>query len=130
MTTWLRARPTRRVERTIAERPLLHACCGEDPFGDVRLDKAITQAVTVCGDVRQLPFRRNTFAAAFCDFPWEAPFKGSIAMAMRELLRIAPVVYVLSPWVWGSRFARLDRIDVCWQPGVTQALLFTRYVRR
>lgn len=127
-TRWLRAVPGWRMEVQIPERPLLHACSGGQTFiGDVTLD-AYTWA-DVRGDVRRLPFRDDAFAAAFMDPPWTAAWKVSVSQAMKELLRVAPVVYTLSPWIYGSVRADVDKVWVAVQTGIVSSLLFVRYTR-
>ncbi len=100
---WLKANPQRRIEETIVERPLLHACCGKHTgFGTITLDSDREMKPMVLGDITFLPFRDNVFAAAYMDCPWTAAWKKNIAQAMKELLRVAPIVYVMSPWTYGA----------------------------
>ena len=131
MPTWLKATPQTRIEHTISERPLLHACSGQDKlFGDVTIDIDPRMQPDVVADItRKIPYPDNSFAAAFADFPWTAAFKKKVANAMKELLRVAPVVYTISPWTYGSSICTLEWVKVLWQPGVNKALLFAKYVR-
>jgi hypothetical protein len=130
MTKWLIASAVNRIEHSISERPLLHACCGKDHFGDVNIDiRREVNPDAIVDITKTIPYPDNSFAAAFADFPWTAAFKREVAAAMKELLRVAPIVYTISPWTYGSSSCRLDRIQVKWEPGVNQALLFSRYVR-
>jgi len=128
---WLKATPTSRIEYTIPERPLLHACSGQDRlFGDVTIDIDPEMNPDVVADItRRIPYPDNSFAAAFADFPWTAAFKKKVANAMKELLRVAPIVYTISPWTYGSSKCTLEWVYVAWQPGVNQALLFSKYMR-
>ena len=126
---WLKAIPQARVEESIEEKPLLHACVGNYQFGDVTLDSDVTVKPMSVGDVRPLPFKDNSFGAAFMDCPWTASWKKHVSGAMKELLRIAPAVYVLSPWTYGSSKCRIEEIYRAWQPGVNQTLTFVKYVR-
>lgn len=127
---FLMAKPQVRIEHTIPERPLLHACCGQDHFGTVNLDRNPDVHPDVVADItKRIPYPDDSFAAAFADFPWTAAFKRQVSSAMKELLRVAPVVYTLSPWTYGSSSCRLDWVQVAWTPGVNQALLYARYVR-
>lgn len=127
---FLMAKPVARIEHTIRESPLLHACCGQDHFGEVNLDFRPDVKPDVVADItRRIPYPDDCFAAAFADFPWTAAWKREVSKAMRELLRVAPVVYTLSPWTYGAVSCRLDWVMVQWAPGVNQALLFSRYVR-
>jgi len=129
--TWLKADPQTRIEYTIEERPLLHACSGQDTlFGDVTLDIDPRMQPDIVADItRRIPYPDDSFAAAFADFPWTAAFKRKVARAMKELLRVAPVVYTISPWTYGSSTCTLEWVKVLWQPGVNKALLFSKYVR-
>ena len=128
---WLKAAPQKRIEYTIREHPLLHACCGQDRlFGDVTIDIDPRMKPDVIADItKRIPYPDNSFAAAFADFPWTAAFKKKVSAAMKELLRVAPIVYTISPWTYGSSTCILDEVYVAWTPGVNQALLFSRYIR-
>uniref|UniRef100_A0A6M3X8W7 Methyltransferase n=1 Tax=viral metagenome TaxID=1070528 RepID=A0A6M3X8W7_9ZZZZ len=128
---WLKADPQARIEYSIEERPLLHACSGQDKlFGDVTIDIDPRMQPDIVADItRKIPYPDDSFAAAFADFPWTAAFKRKVANAMKELLRVAPVVYTISPWTYGSSKCTLEWVKVAWQPGVNQALLFSKYVR-
>jgi len=131
MPTWLKAEPQTRIEYTIEERPLLHACSGQDTlFGDVTVDIDPKMQPDIVADItRRIPYPDDSFAAAFADFPWTAAFKKKVARAMKELLRVAPIVYTISPWTYGSSTCTLEWVMVLWQPGVNKALLFSKYVR-
>jgi hypothetical protein len=129
---WLKAKPQTRIEYDLPkETPILHACCGgTNFFGDVRLDSDVTlNNLDIYGDVLQLPFKDDSFGCAVMDCPWTVGWKKNIADAMKELLRVAPVVYVLSPWVYGSKICKISDVYVAWQPGVNQTLSFIRYER-
>lgn len=127
---WLKSKPLERFEECIPERPLLHACSGEHGgFGDVTLDSDTAMRPMVLADVRRLPLHSDSFAAAYMDCPWTAAWKVQVAEAMRDLLRVAPVVYVMSPWTYGCRIARITGVWIAWTPGVNQALTLIRYER-
>ncbi len=131
MTKWLKAIPKYRIEHEIKESPLLHACSGQDKlFGDVTIDIDPRMSPDIVADItRRIPYPDDSFAAAFADFPWTASFKKKVANAMKELLRVAPIVYTVSPWTYGSSLCTLEMVKVLWQPGVNQALLFSKYIR-
>jgi len=134
MTRWLVARNQGQsdqppVESYPFERPLLHACSNTNFLGDVRLDLRRICRPDVVGDIRHLPFRDDSFASAFADVPWAAAFKKDVGAAMRELLRVAPVVYILSPWTYGASICRKSWVRVADQIGVCAPLLFIRYER-
>ena len=127
---WLKASPQKRIEETIRERPLLHACCGKHKeLGTVTLDIDPEMHPDYVADVRNMPFPNDSFAAAFMDCPWTSAWKKNVADAMKELLRVAPIVYVISPWTYGSSICQITNVRVAWTPGVNQSLLFCRYER-
>jgi hypothetical protein len=144
MTIWLKAHPhCGRIEHLIPERPLLHACCGLDRnFSGrvVHLDKDPGVHPDVLGDIFQLPVRDSSFAATFADVPWIGTWKFNLGRALREFLRVAPVCYILSPWIDGAKAAPIDRnripivldwpVDLCYQPGIHHPILLVRYLRR
>src|SRR6516162_8909975 len=86
MTVWLKARPhSGRIEHSILERPLLHACCGDDRdffFGDIRLDIDPGTHPTMLGDIRALPFRDDAFGAVFADVPWVERWRWQLGKAI------------------------------------------------
>lgn len=142
MTDWLVAKPApmsagaRKVERiewTIPERPLLHACCANDHFGDVNVDIRPEVHPDVVCDIRQyrsVPYPDGSFGACFMDYDWRASWKRHIGAAMRELLRLAPVVYTLGPYTYGSKELKTPTVWWCWRPGVNEPLLFVRYQKK
>ena len=123
-----------KIEHLIPERPLLHVCCNRDHFGDVNVDIDPDVNPDVVADVTDfpggLPFEDDSFAAAFADFPWVGSFKFPSTRAIKEMLRVAPVVYTISPWLYGCRIAHPDFIKVSWQPGIHDPILFVRYERK
>lgn len=141
MTKWLVANPApmaaggrdvERIEWTIPERPLLHACCANDHFGDVNVDIRPEVHPDVVCDItqyRSVPYPDDYFGAAFMDYDWRASWKPKIAKAMHELLRLAPVVYTLGPFTYGSSKVKQPTAWWAWQPGVNQPIFFVRYER-
>ena len=133
MTKWLIADTTNvkggKIEHSITERPLLHACCNKDHFGDVNLDSDPSVEPDVVGDVCDMPFDDDSFAAAFADFPWVQSWRFQSARAIKEMLRVAPVVYTISPWLYGARICYPEVIHVSWRPGINHPILFVKYVR-
>lgn len=115
------------LEAVITERPLLNVCSGRTPWGDVTLDRY--EPADVQGDWTRLPFADDSFAAVFADPPWNAGYKTQVAQFVREALRVAPVAYLMAPWIYGSKRARLTSVWVRHFPGVHVPVLLTRYER-
>lgn len=135
MTKWLVAKlkgvENGKIEHRIPEHPLLHACCAEDHFGDVNIDvRPEVNPDKVCDITCKIPYPDNSFAAAFADFPWIKSWRWNVGKAMKELLRVAPVVYTISPWLYGAKTCYPDNVMVSWRPGINSPILFVRYVRR
>lgn len=135
MTQWLVAKTSNvkggKIEYTIPEKPLLHACCNEDHFTDVNID--IRHEVNpdfVCDVTKTLPFEDDSFAAGFMDTPWINSWKWDFSKAMKEMLRVAPIVYTINPWLYGARICYPEEIQVSWRAGVNAPILFVKYIRR
>jgi len=111
----------------IDEKPLLHVCSGKSEIGDVTVDKYVKADYNY--DMIKLPFDNDSFAAVFCDPPWNNGMKKDVADAMKEFIRVAPVVYLMSPLIWGSSKATLVNAWVRWFPGVNQAVVISKYIR-
>ena len=116
------------LSEIIDESPLLHVCSGKSELGDVTVDK-YTEADYNC-DMKILPFNNDSFGAVFCDPPWNNGMKRDVAVAMKEFIRVAPVVYLMSPLIWGSSKATLEKAWVRWFPGVNQAVVISKYRRK
>ena len=134
MTKWLIASTINvkggKIEYSIPERPLLHACCAEDHFGDQNIDiRPEVHPDKVCDITENIPYPENSFAAAFADFPWVNSWKWKSGKAINEMLRVAPIAYTMSPWTYGSRNVTLDSVAVSWRPGINHPILFCRYIR-
>ena len=120
-----------KIEYTIPEKPLLHCCCNEDHFGDVNVDIRHEVNPDYVADVtKRLPFEDDSFEACFADTPWINKWKWDFSKAMKEMLRVAPIVYTINPWLYGARICYPDKIQVSWRAGVNNPILFVRYVRR
>ena len=135
MTKWLVADTTSvkggKIEHTIPEHPLLHCASNQDHFGDANVDiRFSVKPDVVCDITEKLPFPDDRFAAAFADFPWIGAWKWNSARAIREMLRVAPIVYTISPWLYGAKTCYPESIRVSWRPGINSPILFVRYVRR
>lgn len=134
MTKWLVADTESvqggKIEHRITEKPLLHVCCNRDHFADVNVDVDPEMNPDVVADVLEgLPFDDDSFAAAFADFPWINAWRFNSAKAIKEMLRVAPIVYTISPWLLGARYCRPESIKVSWRPGINHPILFVKYVR-
>jgi len=132
MTKWLVANTNNvkdgKIEYTIPERPLLHACCNQDHFGDVNIDYDPKMKPDVVADVtKKLPFKEEEFEAGFMDTPWENKWKWNLGKAIKEMLRVCKVVYVICPWVYGWRGCKPTRCDYSWRPGINSPILFIKY---
>jgi len=120
------------LRTVVKERPILTVCCGDSPFGDVRLDKENVSCFfppDVMGDMSELPFDDDAFGCVFCDPPWDASYKKKCADYCKEALRVAPVCYLMAPWVWGSSAAPLTDCWVRQQPGINNVVVISRYER-
>ena len=119
------------IEHLIHEKPLLHCCCANDHFGDVNVDiRPEVKPDCVCDVTKELPFKDNEFASAFADFPWIEKFRWDSARAIKQMLRVAPIVYTISPWLYGAKTCYPEKIEVSWRPGINHPILFVKYVRR
>jgi hypothetical protein len=135
MTEWLVADTTSvkdgKIEHRIPESPLLHCCCNEDHFADVNIDiRPEVKPDKVCDVTEKLPFKNNEFAAAVADFPWVQSWMFNSARAIREMLRVAPIVYTISPWLYGAAICYPEFIQVSRRPGIAHPILFVKYVRK
>jgi len=135
MTKWLIGNPVSveggKIEHKIPEKPLLHVCCAEDHFGTVNIDiRPEVKPDFVCDVTKELPFKENEFAAAFGDFPWVQSWQWNAARAIKQMLRVAPIVYTISPWLYGARTCYPETINVSWRPGINHPILFVKYIKR
>jgi len=120
------------VKEIILERPILNVCSGDSPLGDVRLDKHKVEGFfpsDVLADMSSLPFTDDSFGAVFCDPPWGVHMKKKCGDFCKEALRVAPVLYLMSPWVWGTARAVMTKVWVRQHPGFNNAILISRYER-
>jgi hypothetical protein len=115
------------VQWHVKERPLLNVCAGRSSWGDVTLD--LHEPADVQGDWTALPFEDDSFGAVFADPPWDSGHKTEVAAYMREALRVAPVAYLMAPWLYCAAWAKISR--VWWRefPGIHTPILLARYER-
>lgn len=119
------------LRELIHESPLLHVCSGPNSqFGAIRVDRHVRPIPPAAiADWTSLPFADNSFAAVFADPPWNIGYMKACADFCKEALRVAPVAYVMSPWLWISCIAPHRKVWVRELPGVNQPILLVRYAR-
>lgn len=119
------------LREVISEEPLLHVCSGPvSELGDMRVDRFVKPIPPgVIADWTDLPFGNDTFGAVFADPPWNLGYMKDCAEFCKEALRIAPVAYVMSPWLWVNSRAERTNIWVREFPGVNVPILLVRYQR-
>lgn len=121
------------LAEVVRERPLLHVCSGRAEWRDVTLPVPVTLDLYEPADVRaswlSLPFGDDSFEAVFADPPWNGAYKAQVREFMDEALRVARVVYVMSPWVFGAARARVTRAWLRQMPGVNDVVAVVRYER-
>jgi len=132
LTKWLVANTVNvyegKKEHQIKERPLLHACCNKDHFGTVNIDVDAGVNPDFVADVtKPLPFKDNEFKAGFMDVPWVNSWKWNLGKAIKNMLRVCDVVYVISPWLYGWRGCKPEIVEVSWRPGINHPILFVKY---
>lgn len=115
------------LDSVVTEKPLLNVCSGKTPWGDVTMDKY--ESADVKGDWKKLPFANNSFGAVFSDPPWNAGYKKDVSEFVQEALRVAPVAYLMAPWIYGSAKAKLTKCWVRQFPGIHNAIILSRYER-
>lgn len=120
------------LEEVVTEKPLLNVCSGPvDDFGDMRVDGYVKPIPPgVISDWTSLPFERDSYGAVFADPPWNLSQMKSCADFCKEALRVAPVCYLMSPWLWVNRNAKRTAIWVREFPGVNVPILLVRYERQ
>jgi hypothetical protein len=124
------------LKEIITEKPILNVCSGDSYFGDAQLERYyfpkdwyLTNGMKVKGDARALPFKDDSFGAIFSDPPWNAGWKVTCGVFCNEALRVAPVLYLMSPWVWGTKRAPMTDAWVRDMRGINIPILITRYAR-
>jgi hypothetical protein len=119
------------VRQTVTEKPCLHVCAGPDSyFGDVRVDRYVSpKPPSVIANWRSLPFSDDSFACVFADPPWNIGYMKDCADFCKHALYIAPVVYVMSPWLWVHTSSKRT-IWVREFPGINVPILLVRYERK
>ena len=116
------------LSSVVTEKPLLNVCSGRTAWGDVTMDAY--EPALVKGGWTHLPFKAGSFGAVFADPPWDSTYKTHVSSFVREALRVAPVAYLMAPWIYGAADVELTRTWVRQHPGINQAILLTRYERK
>jgi len=83
----------------------------------------------VVADWNALPFADDSFGAVFADPPWNLAYMAQCGEFCKQAMRIAPVAYVMSPWLWVNRQAKRSKIWVREFPGINNPILIVRYER-
>lgn len=120
------------LDQVVIERPLLNVCSGPvTDFGDVRVDKYVTPVTPgVMADWTSLRFASDSFGAVFADPPWNLSQMKTCADFCKEAMRVAPVLYLMAPWLWVNKDAARTRVWIRESPGVNVPVLLVRYERR
>ena len=134
LTKWLVANTVNvyegKKEYQIKERPLLHACCNKDHFGTVNIDAdPSVNPDKVCDVTKELPFQKEEFEAGFMDTPWIEKWKWNLSPAIKNMLKVCKVVYVVCPWLFGWRGCKPEIVEVSWRPGINHPILFVKYTK-
>lgn len=116
------------ITMTVRERPILNVFSGSALFGDIRVD-AYHPWPDVRADGCYLPFRDDSFGCVFMDPPWGLEAMRAMSIAMHEGLRVATVLYVYSPVLWGSSRGRLTHAWLRCLPGLNHPAMVARYER-
>lgn len=116
------------LDRVVIERPLLNVCSGRTAWGDVTLDQ--WEPASVNADWTALPFETDSFGAVFADPPWNGGHKQEVAAFVREALRVAPIAYLMAPWIYGGREYPMTHCWIRQLPGINNAVILARYIRR
>jgi hypothetical protein len=115
------------LDAYIPERPLLHVCSGRSTWGDATCD--LYEPADMNASWTDLPFAEDEFKAVFADPPWNSGYKADVARFIREALRVAPVAYLMAPWLYGGKRAQLTRVWYRHMPGIHTPVLISRYER-
>jgi hypothetical protein len=120
------------IKEIVIERPLLTVCSGPvSDLGDVRVDRFVAPCPPgVMADWTALPFRQDSFGSVFADPPWNLGQMKTCSDFCHEALRVAPVLWLMAPWLWVHRAVRRGPIYVREFPGVNIPILITRYERK
>lgn len=115
------------IQWEIKETPLLHVCSGRSRFGDTTLD--LHEPADIQADWTNLPLPDDSYAAVFADPPWDSGHKMEASAFMKEALRIAPIAYLMSPWIYCAEWAPITKLWWREYPGIHNPILLVRYQR-
>ena len=120
------------IQSTVTEHPILHAGSGASSFGDIRIDRFkadFFHPLDARADWNALPFKDDAFGCVLMDPPWKVCAMKEIATAFREAMRVAPVLYVYAPYLWGKENIEVTKVWVRLASGIQHPVLFARYER-
>ena len=115
------------LDTVVTESPFLNVCSGKTRWGDVTVDKY--EKADVQAEWDRLPFPDDSFGAVFADPPWDSGYKLTTSLFVKEALRIAPVAYLMAPWLYCASWATITHLYFREIPGVNTPVLLTRYER-
>ena len=92
----------------------LHVCCGVSRLGDVKIDLLPQSKDVIKGDVRNLPFRPNTFDTVLCDPPWHMPYhlRWKLLFEIRDVCKWGGHIIFNSLWLPGIKHCQLGEVIV------------------
>ena len=115
------------VKDVVRETPLLNVCAGRSSWGAVTLD--LHEPADVSGSWDDLPFDDDSFGAVFADPPWDSGHKIEVSRYVREAMRVAPVAYLMAPWLYCASWVTITRVWYREFPGIHTPILLARYER-
>lgn len=118
------------LDSAITERPLWNVCSGTTKWGHVRVDKFMPADLQQDWTELSVPEMMKAPAAIFADPPWDGAYKRQCATFIKRALTIAPVVYLMAPWMWGSAERKLTKVWVREMPGVNPIVAIMRFERK
>ena len=81
---------------TLLKGKTLHACCGKNTLGDLRLD-LFEETADVKADAANMPFSNESFDTVLCDPPYNGKFQWNHDL-LKELSRVARKRIVFQHW--------------------------------
>ena len=106
----------------------MNVCSGRTKWGNIRVD--LLEAADIRQDWSNLSFPNDSFGAVFADPPWDSQYKPQVKRYMEKAIRIAPIVYLMAPWIYGSSMFELTNVWIRQLPGINPIVAITRYKRK